>query len=253
MEKLNVLIEKINQNSPLDFGTIFSESIELFKKTWVQGFIMVLLRIVFILPLYFILYIPLVVLGVMNPETLNTMDESSPLIFIGVGLFMLVFIFAVIVVSFALKAAFYRICKQKDLNTGATDDYLYFLKKPYLRKTITLGLITSGIVLLAMLLCFFPVIYVMVPIALINVIYAFNPDLTVSEIVKAGFALGNKKWIITFGLVVVASALSTVVGYLMCLIGVIVTSSFAYLPPYFVYKNTVGFEQKDDIDQIGTT
>ena len=38
MNTTSSLQEKIRNAKALDFGTIFSASIELFKKTWIQGF-----------------------------------------------------------------------------------------------------------------------------------------------------------------------------------------------------------------------
>ena len=93
----------------------------------------------------------------------------------------------------------------------------------------------------------------MVPVALINVIYALNPDMSASDIVKVGFKLGNKKWFITFGLMFVAGLVAQVVGMIMCFIGVFVTASFAYIPLYFMYKETLGINEKNAIDEIGTT
>ena len=93
----------------------------------------------------------------------------------------------------------------------------------------------------------------MVPVALINVIYAFNPDMEASDIVKLGFKLGNKKWLITFGLMLVAGLLAQIVGMIMCFVGVFVTAAFAYLPQYFIYKDVIGFKEQNVIDQIGTS
>jgi len=135
----------------------------------------------------------------------------------------------------------------KDLNEVGSDDYFYYLKKPYLGKVIKLALLTFGITLLATLLCVVPLIYVIVPVTLMNVIFAFNPEMTASEIVKAGFDLGNKKWLITFGLIIVSALLAQVIGMLMCVIGVLVTASFSYLPAYFIYKESVGLHNSDDI------
>jgi uncharacterized protein (DUF927 family) len=82
------------------------------------------------------------------------------------------------------------------------------------------------------------------------VIYAFNPDLSISEIIKLSFDLGNKKWLITFGIVIVASLLAGIVGMLMCLVGIYITASFSYLPPYLIYKDVVGFEDENENPQI---
>ena len=86
----------------------------------------------------------------------------------------------------------------------------------------------------------------MVPIALMNAIFDFNPELSTSEIVKAGFRLGNKKWLLTFGLMIVCGFLAGIVGILMCCIGIYITTSFSYLPIYFIYKDSVGFDKKEN-------
>ena len=74
--------------------------------------------------------------------------------------------------------------------------------------------------------------------------------LSPSEITKAAFNLGNKKWLITFGLILVSGMLAQVVGILMCFIGVLVTASFTVLPLYYIYKDSVGLDEKE-IDRIG--
>lgn len=108
-----------------------------------------------------------------------------------------------------------------------------------------------GISLLATLLCFFPIIYVMVPLNLLVVIYAFNPDMSNSDMIKASFELGNKKWLITFGLVIIASILAQIVGSILCGIGILFTACFAYIPPYFIYKKVIGFHE-GSLEVIGT-
>ena len=252
MNTINTLLERIERAKDLDFGDIFNKSIELFKKTWLQGLIMLLLTMVLMIPFYLIMYLPLIAMGVLSPETLSQGGDPELTFLIPFYAFMLVFSFFAMIIGFGLKSAFYRICKIKDLNEAGSDDYFYFFKKPYLGKTIKLAAITFGISLLAMLLCVLPIFYVMVPIALINVIYAFNPDMTASDIVKVGFKLGNKKWLITFGLLFISGILAQMVGMIMCFIGVFVTASFSYLPAYFVYKESVGFDEVHMIDEIGT-
>lgn len=251
MNKLDFLLSKINGTKELNFGTIFSQSIELFKKTWVQGFVMLLLTTLLMLPFYFLMYVPLLAMGLSDPDVLGANGDFNFILFVPFGLMALVFIFFAMIISFALKSAFFRICKMKDFDEVASDDYLYFLKKPYLSKTIKLSAITMGIGILASLLCFFPLIYVMVPLSLINVVYAFNPDMSTSNIVKVGFALGNKKWLITFGLIIVTGILAQFVGMILCFVGVFITASFVYLPLYFIYKETIGFNNTHIIDKIG--
>ena len=246
MNTISNLLNKIERAKELDFGTIFSQSIELFKKVWVQGLVVLLLTMLLIMPFYILMYVPMIGMGFLNAESLQNGngENFSLLLFIPMVILMLVVLFAIMVISFALKASFYRICKLKDLEEMGADDYFYYLKKPNLGKVMKLSLATFGISLAAMSLCFFPIIYVMVPLSLMNVIFAFNPELSVSEIIKAGFKLGNKKWLLTFGLVIVSSFLALILGMLMCCIGIYVTISFVYLPVYFIYKESVGFDKK---------
>ena len=253
MNKLNFLLTKIDGAKELDFGTIFNQSIELFKKTWVQGLVIILITMVLMIPFYVLMYLPMLAYGLSSPDYIESGSDFNLMLFIPFGLMILVFAFFAMIIGFGLKSAFFRICKIKDFNEATYEDYFHFFKKPYLGKTAKLASITFGITILAVLLCFLPIIYVMVPIALINVIYAFNPEMTASDIVKVGFKLGNKKWLITFGLMVVSGFLAQIVGMIMCFVGIFVTASFAYIPFYFIYKESIGFNEAHIIDEIGTT
>ncbi|MDO7174107.1 hypothetical protein [Mariniflexile sp. AS56] len=245
MNTISTLLDKIDRAKSLDFGTIFNQSIELFKKVWVQGLVMLLLTMLLMVPFYLVMYLPMLGMGLISPEMFQDTEAFTPLFMVPVAVLGVLFSFFAMVISFGLKASFYRICKLKDLEEMGSDDYFYYLKKPYLGKVIKLSLACYGISIAAMLLCVLPIIYVMVPIALMTVIFAFNPDLSTSEIVKAGFKLGNKKWLLTFGLMFVSGLLAGIVGMLMCCIGIYVTSSFSYLPAYFIYKESVGFDEKE--------
>ncbi|AXP81283.1 hypothetical protein CJ739_2202 [Mariniflexile rhizosphaerae] len=254
MNTINSLLDKIEKAKALDFGTIFNQSIELFKKVWVQGLVMLLLTMLLMVPFYLIMYLPMLGMGLIDPQSFQNMEnmqDFTPLLMVPIFIFALLFSFFAMVISFGMKASFYRICKLKDLEEMGADDYFYYLKKPYLGKVIKLSLVTFGIVLLAFALCVLPIFYVLVPVTLINVVFAFNPELSTSEVIKAGFKLGNKKWLITFGLLFVAWLLSTVIGFLMCCIGIYITKSFINLPVYFIYKESVGFDKKEDNQGYG--
>ncbi|MDO6596159.1 hypothetical protein Q4512_04480 [Oceanihabitans sp. 2_MG-2023] len=241
---------KVQNAKALDFGDIFNKSIELFKKVWVQGLIMMLLTMLIMLPFYFIMYLPLIGAGIMDP---TSFESGDPNFFIMIPFFLLMLVFGVVagVIGFGMRAGFYRICKMKDLNELGKEDYFYYFKRPYLGKLIKLSLAIVGISFVAILLCYLPFFYVIVPITLMNLIFAFNPEQSVSEIIKSGFALGNKKWFITFGLVIVSSILASIVGMIMCFVGIFVTTSFAYIPAYYIYKDVIGFEEMEEISKIG--
>jgi len=248
---------RIQDAKDLDFSTIFNQSIELFKKVWVQGLVTMLLNMVLAIPVVMIFYVPLVVLGITDAyeNSYNSYGPSAqPDVSIAMlaimGVLYLFMIIAMSTIGFALKAAFYRICKMRDLDQMGQEDYFYFFKKPYLRKTIKLALAFTGISILASLLCLIPLIYAIVPLSFMVVIYAFNPELSISEIIKLSFTLGNKKWLISFGLLFVSAFLAGIIGLLMCGVGIYITSSFSNLPTYYIYKDVVGFDDADEMQQI---
>ncbi len=241
---------RINNAKALDFGTIFNQSIELFKKVWLQGLIVIVLTMALMIPFYLIFFVPLMAMGIIDPESMQQGQNANIGTMLIFNLMQLIIGFIATVIGFGFKAAFYRICKNKDLGLVDSDDYFYFFKKPYLGKVIKLAAMSFGIAVIAMLLCGLPLIYAIIPIAFINIIFAFNPDISESNIVKASFAIGNKKWFITFGLMFVAGLLAGIVGLVMCVVGIFVTSSFSYIPLYFIYKESIGFDG-DEIEKIG--
>ncbi len=243
------LEKKIELAKDLSFGEIFQRSIELFKKTWLQGLIMLLLTFVCIIPFYLIIYFPLGIAGYLSSQgNLNHSEPNGFLIVMSV-VGMLILITVVFAIGIALKAAFYRIIKNKDFNLSTTDDYFFFFKKAYLGKLFTLTLAFMGILTAAILVFVLPLFYVIVPLSLAQVIFALNPELSVGEIFKASFKLGNKKWLLTFGLLIVSSFLAQFVGLLACGVGIILTASFALIPVYFIYKDVVDLHEAPAVEE----
>ncbi len=245
----NKLFERIENSASLDFGAVFNKSIELFKKVWLQGFIHLLISMLIMLPLFFVMYIPIFALaGLAGLEGSYNEYGDYPSEELSVGIAIL-FVILVLVISmiatalqFGITAHYYRVCKQVDLGLSETSSYFMFLKGKYLGKIFTIGIASFGIVLLAILLCYLPIFYVMVPLQLLGVIFAFNPELSASDLIKASFKLGNKIWLIAFGLMLISSILSQLVGMLLCFVGIFLTASFVYIPVYYMYKDTIGFE-----------
>ena len=244
------LQEKIKNAKALDFGNIFSESIELFKKTWVQGFLLQIFNFVIALPFIILLYVPLI--GAMLASAENGYDETETLstFFAGMSLLYVLFLIVVVLVlgsvQVALNAAFFRIMKKLDHNESTvTNDFFYFLKGSYLSKAFVLMIVSVLISIPAILLCYIPFIYIIVPMSFFSFFFAINPDLSVGDIVKASFGLGNKKWLLTFGLLIVSSILAQLVGLLLCLVGVFITAAFVYHPTYLIYKHVIGFDEND--------
>lgn len=242
---LENLTQHINTKPDLEFGTIFSRSIELFKKVWLQGFIILLLTFVVILPFYIVLYIPMFALGITDPEALQH-GELPPMAAIALAILMPVFSIGVTTFALALNASFLKICKEKDLEDFTSDDYFYYFKEGRLGKVFILALYTFGLSILGVLACGVGVFYVMVPISLIPAFLAFSNHLSPLEMVKASFTLGNKNWLVIFGLVII-SAFVAQLGFILCCVGVLFTAMLGKVPVYYMYKDGVGFGEVKEI------
>ena len=256
MQTSNTILNKINAAKALDFGTIFSASIELFKKTWIQGLLLQLFTIIIMLPLIIILYVPLFTFAFAQMESGYGATNVYSDFFAGASIIYLLFVFVGIfvlgAVSVALNAAFNRIMKKIDYNERVeTADFFYFLKGKYLSKTFMLMLITMLIAIPSAFLCYIPLIYVMVPMSFFAMIFAFNPELSVGDIVKISFSIGNKKWLITFGLLVVAWLVTVVLGTITCGLASIFIAAFMYHPVYLIYKEVIGFDQETELEELG--
>lgn len=256
MNRISDLLEKIGGAKELDFGTIFSEAIELFKKTWLQGFLLQLFTVIVMLPLIIVLYVPFIGMIIAQQESGYADNEAFENFFGGMSLlyvlFVVVGVFVLGAISVALNAGFFRIMKKLDYNEPVvTSDFFHFIKGKYLSKTFILMLVSILIAIPAALLCYIPLIYAIVPLSYFALIFAFNPEFSIGDIVKVSFKLGNKKWMISFGLIIVSSLLAQMIGFLMCGIGVLFTATFVYHPTYLVYKKVVGFDESNVIDEIG--
>lgn len=248
-----LLESKIEQSKSFDFGDVLSRSIDLFKKVWVEGFVHLLIMMVISLPVIVLTYITMFVMfganyflaSGGNPDYMQNQDFDPVMIPSMVGFGLLILLVSAIMQTFniSIMAHFYQVCKSKDLGTPLPQGgYFSYLKNGNFKKLLVLSFATMGIAVLAVLLCYIPLFYVIVPLTLLLVIYTFNPELTVKELLKASFKLGNKYWLMTF-LLLLVSGFIAYLGVLACGIGMFFTAMFARLPLYYIYKDTIGFDE----------
>ncbi|MBT8303520.1 MAG: hypothetical protein KJP09_03545 [Bacteroidia bacterium] len=252
MNTVQYLIDKIKSAPELDFGNIFNASIDLFKKSWLQGFLMQIISVLIMIPFFILIYGPIIAAAIAQEGSRGYSDGTWDGIFAGLGILYIAGVIVAILVLgsavTAIQAAFFVILKKYDHNeTVHTNDFFMFLKGPYLGKILGLLAMTILISIPAALLCYLPLIYVLVPLNLFVPFFAFNPHLGVMDIVKVSFSLGNKKWLILFGLIIISSLLAQIVGILACGIGVLFTAAFIYHPVYKVYKQVIGFDDKSSV------
>lgn len=258
MNTITDFLEKVNNARQLDFGAIFSEAIELYKKTWVQGFLLQIFTVVIMLPLIIVLYIPLIGLmvaqqesGYNDQEALNTFLGGMSVFYI---LFVVLGVFVLGSVSMTLQASFFRIVKRMDYDEPvSTSDFFYYLKGKYLSKAFILLLISIGIVIPSSLLCYLPLLYTMVPISYFMVVFAFNPEFGAGDIVKASFKIGTKKWGLTLALFLVSYICVFFLSMLTCGLGSLFLQAFLLHPIYLIYKKVIGFDNTSAIEEIGAS
>ncbi|OAB79780.1 hypothetical protein [Cochleicola gelatinilyticus] len=244
------IFQRIERATTFDFGDVLSKSFELFKKIWVEGLIHILLSIAVVLPILLIVYAPLIPL-LLNAQETTYASEFNPFVAFPVvwmiGYFILVFALILVLQVFvtSITVHFFRLCKKEDMGIQEPiGGYFSFIKEATFMKIFMLQLAVVGISIAAMLLCYLPLFYVIVPLNLAIVILAFNPKLTVSELLKASFKLGNKFWLLLFAMMLV-SGLIAELGIIACGIGILATVSYVHIAMYYVYKDTVGFEETD--------
>ena len=104
MNTLETLLSKIEIAKDLDFGDIFSKSIDLFKKVWLQGLVTLLLTFAMMIPFYIVMYAPLIALGVLDPESMQEGGEVNMALLIPFYLVMIVFMFFAMIIGFGLKS-----------------------------------------------------------------------------------------------------------------------------------------------------
>lgn len=248
------IFQKIEDSNKPDFGDILSKSFELFKKVWEQALYHVLVTMVVVVPMIVLIYVPYIVFAIYMAEYdgygnyQSDIASFAPLLILyGIVVFIVIFISQAIV--YGITAHFLRVLQKEDTGTPKNVGGYFDLITGNFKKLFLLALASFVIALLAILLCYLPIFYVMVPLQLLVLFFAFNPELSVSDIVKASFKLGNKYWLIIFGLTFISSLIAQV-GILLCIVGVFFTAYFVHVPMYFLYKDTIGFDSDSDEDSF---
>ncbi len=240
------LEQKIESAKTPDFGDLLSKSFDLFKLVWIDAFMHVLVTFLVAIPLMILVYIPFVPLLIASARDggIDQMEPNFDYPLISMFLYgVLLFVLMVLVqmIAIAITAHFYKVCRIKDIDTQEdTGSYFSYLKGDGFGKVLVLSLANFGIAIAAMLLCYLPIFYVMVPLQLMVVIFAFNKKLSASDIISLSFKLGNKFWLLVFGLIIIASLIAQL-GVILCFVGLFFTAYFAYIPIYYFYKETIGF------------
>lgn len=242
------LENKIKNAESIDFGLVLDETFKLFKKVWLNGFLLILIVGVVSAGLNFMLQIFGVIV---SPDGSQFRSIEGFLNYYSQNVYYAI-PQAVITtfLSLTLLAGFFKSCKNSVAKEANANDLFYYFKPEYLGKIALLALLNTIIATVAQVMFVIPYIYAFVPLSFVSVIFAFNPHLSVGEILELSFSIGTRKWFVTFGLLFVTGLIGAL-GVIACFIGVLFTMSIVYLPIFLIYKEVVGFEEKSELDEIG--
>jgi len=246
------IFKRIEQSKSPDFGDVISKSFDLFKQFFSEGLVHNLVALGVAIPFIILVYVPFIPFYI---EMLQNSGDPyyTPTVFedygigIIVGWCLLVFVLSFImqVVNMSIYGHFLKFLKKNDTGSNEAIGGYFTLLKTHFGKFLLLTLASMGIALLATLLCYLPIFYVMIPLHWLFPILIFNEKLSVGDTVKAAFKYGNKHWGIMFGLGFVASIISSL-GIIACYIGIIATMSFTYVATYVTYRDSIGFDTEND-------
>ena len=212
-------------------------------------FVLLFASIIFV---QFLLAMPIIAL-VTSSNFIDTPSMNGYYALMGILLIVFVFFFIACIITLAngLLGGLYVVYKKADHNEMyTTSDMFVLLKGNRIFKTFRVSILQLLVILVSYLMCVFPIIYTSIPISYIIVIYAFNQDLSATEIVKLAFAIGNKNWVQTFLLRLVTSFVS-MLGIFLCGIGIFATFAIVLIPLYYVYKHAIGFDDQNELNSIG--
>ena len=233
MRSFDTISKKISEASSIDFGDLFNESVAVFKKVWLQGFLLQLITIALSLPLLFFNFI----------NFSDFSNNSVPLQFGTAAVFYYGLSIVLAIVSSFLTFGFFRVIRQMDKGEDfKTVDFFYFFNTERIKKALLVVLANVAVVILALLLCVFPVFYVVIPLMFVTPIFVYNPELSISEVLKSSFALGHKKWGITFLISLLNIIALYVLILLTCGLGSLFFGCFLQMPIYVLYKKIISFD-----------
>lgn len=240
----------------LDFGEVFNDSLENYKKViWISGlalFLLIIVMIVITLAIFASVY------GISS--FVNTMTEISALALTpGYLLFSLAIGVVLSIAVSPLYAGVLQIChnaqtnKPFDLNTA----FIHY-KSSYLKQIAMSALLItlfSVIVSDLITLAGFPFIgnlfnYFIQFITFFTIPFIIFGNLNATDSIQASISIVFKKFWLIFLLLLVAIILA-MLGIIAICIGIFFTLPIIYTTQYAIYRKMIGVEEIDELEEIG--
>jgi hypothetical protein len=260
---MKVQIEEISSKGyQLDFGTVFENAFENYKKIALYaGLVLLVFSILFTIILFagIISYI-----GVEHIEEFgNKMKQFSQLkvmpLDIAIPLNASIILISAIISPF--MTGFFKMadCGQKGEEFHVSTMFSYY-KSPYFlnifMSIILIGLMSTGLALLlesvglsfigsvtSLLISF---------LTLLTIPLIIFANLNAADAIKYSILLVSKQPLTLLGLIIVAG-IGAALGIFGICIGIFFTWPFMYSMNYVIYKSIVGFDETSEIDEISGT
>lgn len=246
MSSFNIISKKIAEAPKIDFGDLFNESVQVFKKVWLKGFLLQLLTIGISIPLMFLNFSMFQDVGLDSNSQYNIQNILTDDAMTEHGSALIIYYLLTIVVgiiSSLLSFGFFKVVGQMDQGQDFVfSDFFYFFRNGRFTKSFLLVLANFGVAILAVLMCVLPIFYVMIPLMFVTPFYVYNSELSISEVLKSSFALGHKKWGITFAITLLNIITLYILIIFTCGLGALFFSCFLQIPIYVLYKKIISFE-----------
>ncbi|AOW11402.1 DUF2189 domain-containing protein [Flavobacterium gilvum] len=255
MNKTLQRLQEIEKNGyQIDFGNIFNNAFENYKKiAFYAGLVLIIFIILFIVLVTGILITSVgaeTLTGELSPEKLKLENLSD-------SKFLIISIISIITSSLLspFQASFFKmaLCGDRDEAFHVSDLFTYY-KLPYASKIIISTLLISLISLAQAVLFTFihfeflgtVISYLISFITILTVPLIIFGDLNISDAIKYSIVVVSKQPVVILGLVVV-SVIGGLVGIMGCCIGLFFTIPFVFSTNYAIYSGIVGIDVPEDI------
>lgn len=259
MKSTQEKLEEIKRNGyNLEFGDVFNDSMEIYKKViWITGFAFFILMAAFL-----VLYFAIMAFFFTTDNFINTMTEIS--LMEGSVTFMAYTMLITIVLSVAISpmyAGVLQVChnaknnKEFDLSTIFIHYKTGSVKEIIISSlliALTASLIADGLTLIGVPFLGSIFSYVIQFLTLFTIPFIIFGNLKAIPAIQASLTLISKNFLVIFGLMLVAVIIAFL-GIIAICIGILFTLPIIYTTQYAIYNTAVGVKEHDELDDIGRT
>jgi hypothetical protein len=252
------LAEIKEQGYQLDFGTVFNNTIENYKKiAWYGGLMIFVFFTLFCLVLF---GIAVAFIGfpelkaILKPENLQLENLSLEIL-----LYVSVATIIITAITCPFPAGLTKMAQSadKDEEFGIATMFQYYKAPYFVELLIATTLLAIVNTVLQNTITYFQIPFVGSILSVILSLFTFLSvpfiifgNLKAIESIQASILVVSKQPLTLLGLIIVSS-IATFIGFLGCCIGIVFTIPFLYSMYYVVYKEIIGVETPEDLQDNG--